>query len=324
MKSMHTQEDTIFMFKLVWSLFLVHTEQKHWNNEETFIRHENVFAKRTSTGDKRTNLRKVMDSKEGHGFLIRESPVPGRRVCSLNEAKIVKDYDVPELVVFLYEDHKQFVKDICIDRGDSTKGKCVLGECRLDQNTPCFSGFKSDSSNSSRSEFTPTCIKDVNVNTTYESSSEHPTKRKTSEALGEIFRDDEFSRSFSLKHWQMNSFSRTISSRKEYPHYAEYQQFPKATNLSTIPPIGNLQTLTSSGKSFDLQTDNDPDETSCDTSKSEMASHQSNDSSISSNSFTFPIISPEWKGSPVKMVKADRRLPRKRRWRKICFPCCKF
>ncbi|XP_015946817.2 uncharacterized protein LOC107471824 [Arachis duranensis] len=276
------------------------------------------------SSDKRTNLRKVMDSKEGHGFLIRESPVPGRRVCSLNEAKIVKDYDVPELVVFLYEDHKKFVKDICIDRGDSTKGKCVLGECRLDQNTPCFSGFRSDSSNSSRSEFTPTCIKDVNVNTTYESSSEHPTRKKTSEALGEIFRDDEFSRSFSLKHWQKNAFSRTISSRKEYPHYAEYQQFPKAKNLSTIPLIGNLQTLTSSGESFDLQTDNDPDETSRDTSKSEMASHQSNDSSISSNSFSFPIISPEWKGSPVKMVKADRRLPRKRRWRKICNPCCKF
>ncbi|MED6155884.1 hypothetical protein PIB30_009356 [Stylosanthes scabra] len=282
-------------------------------------------------------------NQEGHRFLIRELPVPVR-VCSINEAnKCVKDYDMPELVVFVCEDHDQFVKDICIDRGDSTKGRCVLSECGLDQNTPCFSDFimngskgdmgiivERDSCNSSGSEFAASSIvKDVNVIKTCDfrdenSIEQHPTKKKTSEALGEIFRNDEFSRSFSLKHWHKDSILRTISSRVEYPHYADYQQFPKATNLSTIPTIENLQTLTSSEKSFDLQTDNSPDETSCDTSKSDMASHQSNDSSRSSNSFSFPIIPPEWKGSPVKMVATDRGLPRRRRWRKICFPCCKF
>ncbi|MED6189795.1 hypothetical protein PIB30_099529 [Stylosanthes scabra] len=272
---------------------------------------------------KACNMR--LRNQEGHGFLIREFPVP-IRVCSMNEAKFVKDYDMPELVVFVCEDHDQFVKDICIDRGDdSTKDNCVLGECGLDQNTPCFSDFIM---NSSRSDMGSEFAADVNVIKTCEfrdgNSIEHPTKKKTSEALGEIFRNDEFSRSFSLKHWHKDSILRTISSRVEYPHYADYQQFPKATNFSTIPTMENLQTITSSEKSFDLQTDNHPYETSCEASKSDMASHQSNDSSRSSNSFSFPIIPPEWKGSPVKMVEADRGLSRKRRWRKICFPCCKF
>ncbi|MED6190992.1 hypothetical protein PIB30_111559, partial [Stylosanthes scabra] len=121
----------------------------------------------------------------------------------MNEAKFVKNYDMPVLVVFVCEDHDQYVKDICIDRGDSTKGKCVLGEYGLDKNTPCFSDFvmycskgdlgivvERDSCNSSGSAFAASSIiKDVNVIKTYDfrdgNSIEHPTKKKTSEALGE-------------------------------------------------------------------------------------------------------------------------------------------
>ena len=86
----------------------------------------------------------------------------------------------------------------------------------------------------------------------------------------------------------------------EFPHCAEYQPFPKSTRVSR-PQMGNSLSLRGSGKSFDLQTDY-PEETSCavgplcgptsDTvlaTKSDRASDQSNDSTSSTNSFSFPM-----------------------------------
>ena len=145
---------------------------------------------------------------EGNGFLIREFPAR-----PLNKGQYVMDYDMPELAVFLYEDH--FVKDICIDRGDSTKGKCHR-DCELDRNTPCLFDFnmkcnsnsnvgtmETASSNSSGSEFAHQhlCTKDVMKTYDFrnlmmegevepgsgdENSIDHPTKKRTSEALGEV------------------------------------------------------------------------------------------------------------------------------------------
>ncbi|MED6115543.1 hypothetical protein PIB30_091709 [Stylosanthes scabra] len=125
-----------------------------------------------------------LTNREGHGFLIREFPIPVPvpvRVCSMNEAKFVKNYDMPELVVFVCEDHDQFVKDICIKKGDSTKGN--KGDMRI--------VMERDSCNSSGSEFVASSIvKDVNVIKTYDfrdgNSIEHHTKKKTSKALGEV------------------------------------------------------------------------------------------------------------------------------------------
>ncbi|XP_061988269.1 uncharacterized protein LOC133706746 [Rosa rugosa] len=53
-------------------------------------------------------------------------------------------------------------------------------------------------------------------------------------------------------------------------------------------------------------------------------SFRSNSSTTSSRSFTFPILSSEWVGSPVRMVEADRtQLRRHRRWG-VRFLCCSF
>lgn len=47
-------------------------------------------------------------------------------------AKGSMDYELPELVVFLQESSYQFVKDICIDKGMHSHGKCEVENCELD------------------------------------------------------------------------------------------------------------------------------------------------------------------------------------------------
>lgn len=42
------------------------------------------------------------------------------------------DYELPELVVFLQESSYQFVKDVCIDKGMHSHGKCEVENCELD------------------------------------------------------------------------------------------------------------------------------------------------------------------------------------------------
>ncbi|KAK6276090.1 hypothetical protein POUND7_005799 [Theobroma cacao] len=51
---------------------------------------------------------------------------------------------------------------------------------------------------------------------------------------------------------------------------------------------------------------------------------RSTSSTASSNSFAFPILPSEWSGSPVRMVEADQRQPRKQQSWRTCFLCCKF
>lgn len=43
--------------------------------------------------------------------------------------------ELPELDVFFHESSYQFVKDICIDSGLSSQGKCLLKNCELDHNS---------------------------------------------------------------------------------------------------------------------------------------------------------------------------------------------
>lgn len=43
--------------------------------------------------------------------------------------------ELPELDVFFHESSYQFVKDICIDSGLSSQGKCLLENCELDHNS---------------------------------------------------------------------------------------------------------------------------------------------------------------------------------------------
>ncbi|TKY73272.1 hypothetical protein E2542_SST02024 [Spatholobus suberectus] len=274
----------------------------------------------------------------------------------------VMDYDVPELVVFIQEDHPQFVKDSCIDRGVSPKGKCLSEDCELDHSImSCL--FEPDmnsrrdsnlrtleamsiDSNGPAYASKPLSLKDAmefydcrslvmdgEVDSGYNISTDHPTKKTTPDTLKEALRKEaEFSGSF--KNWQINSFLDTIGSRVEFRSCADCVQV--TNSIMCIPEMGNSQNPTGSDK---IQ-ENYPQETcscavgplpggptsyacSCNTSSS--ASHHSNDSIGSTHSFSFPILPAEWSGSPVRMLEADRSQVRKDRWQKIriLFSCCK-
>lgn len=47
----------------------------------------------------------------------------------------IMEYELPELDVFFHESSYQFVKDICIDSGVSSQGKCLLETYELDHTT---------------------------------------------------------------------------------------------------------------------------------------------------------------------------------------------
>ncbi|XWS37240.1 hypothetical protein CRYUN_Cryun19dG0026400 [Craigia yunnanensis] len=51
---------------------------------------------------------------------------------------------------------------------------------------------------------------------------------------------------------------------------------------------------------------------------------RSTSSTASNHSFAFPVLPSEWNGSPVRMVEADQREPRKHQSWRTCFLCCKF
>lgn len=57
---------------------------------------------------------------------------------------------------------------------------------------------------------------------------------------------------------------------------------------------------------------------------SRSLSVQSDSSTTSTQSFTFPVLQSEWKSSPVKMAKADRRHFRKHKCWKTGLLCCRF
>ncbi|KAJ1377747.1 hypothetical protein SESBI_48572 [Sesbania bispinosa] len=272
----------------------------------------------------------------------------------------VMDYDMPELVVFIQEDHQQFVKDICIDKVVSPEGKCLSEDHESDHNIiPCdfdpnmksksdlnkgtkegvsikSTGSECATQHSSKDAMKMFDLKnmmkegEVEFDSGDKISIDNPTKKTTSETLREAFRKErEFSRSF--KNWQINSFLGTIGSRVEFPHCADCLQVTN-TNMSR-PEMSDSQSLTGSGK---RQVDN-PQETSSSaigpqsgpisytspTTISSCASHKSNDSISSTHSFAFPILPVEWSGSPVRMLEADKSQSRKHPWWKISFPCCK-
>lgn len=47
----------------------------------------------------------------------------------------IMEYELPELDVFFHESSYQFVKDICVDSGVSSQGKCLLETYELDHTT---------------------------------------------------------------------------------------------------------------------------------------------------------------------------------------------
>jgi len=124
----------------------------------------------------------------------------------------VMDYDVPELVVFIQEDNEKFVKDSCSGRGVSPEGKCLseghdIKSChfesdmmnrRRDSNLRTMEAF---SINSNRLEYAskPLSLKeamefydsralviDVEGDSGYKISTDHPKKKTTPETLREV------------------------------------------------------------------------------------------------------------------------------------------
>ncbi|KAL5098517.1 hypothetical protein RYX36_002844 [Vicia faba] len=257
------------------------------------------------------------------------------------------DYDTPELVVFIQEDrHQQYVKDICIDRRISPERKCDMNRSRTsDLNL----GIMETMSNNF---FRPNCasqhpsfkeaMKVHGFRNLMKSEMElalgdrltidhHLTKKTTSETLREAFkRERNLTRSFENR--QRNSILGTSGSRVEFPPHCRKCLQVNDRNVYR-PDISYLQSLTTiseqrkvdcseeiSNNALESQSGSTPCISHA--KNSSIASHQSNGSIGSANSFSFPILPVEWVGSPVKMMEADKSLSRKHGWGKIWLPCC--
>jgi len=120
----------------------------------------------------------------------------------------VMDYDVPELVVFIQEDNEQFVKDTCIGRGVSPEGKFLSENSALDHDI-MLCHFESDLNRRRDSNLRtmealeyaskPLSLKDamefydsrplvidVEEDSEYKISTDHPKKKTTPETLREV------------------------------------------------------------------------------------------------------------------------------------------
>ncbi|WJX67497.1 hypothetical protein P8452_51958 [Trifolium repens] len=291
-----------------------------------------------------------------NNFVIREVPIKklfNADHCTNNASgelsnfvkgkKYSIDYDMPELVVFIQEDHhqqQQYVKDICIDR--EVERKFDMNR-RSDLNLNL--GIMETMSNNSLSEcssqklsfkdamkvhgFRNLMKSEMELDLGDKISNDlHLTKKAAAETLREAFkRERNISRYF--ENLQRNSFLGTSGSKVEFPHYTDSVQLTD-TNMYR-PDISYLQRLTaSSGErqvDYPQQTSNTlsgPHSCIGHAKTFSIASHQSNDSIGSANSFAFPILPAEWNGSPVRMMEADKSQSRKHRWRKMLFPCCDY
>lgn len=112
----------------------------------------------------------------------------------------------------------------------------------------------------------------------------------------------------------------TINSEEEFQQQADFETEITSKPLDEISP-----SLTGPGQSFVDQHDQvDQGESLSFSTRVEQVpctgsnSLWSNSSSASSHSFAFPILPSEWNGSPVRMVKTDKKPTRKpKKWRKF-------
>lgn len=157
------------------------------NSKVDSMKHTHCFR---CKDQRRQDHKKVV--QDTHAFVAREVPIHGLfnvRQCANASGDLsgfskgknfsagmnVMDYDVPELVVFIQEDHDQFVKDICVDSGVSPKSKCLLEDCEFDHNIiPCF--FHRNMKSSSDSNLRTMEIMSTNSNGS-ELASQHPSIR---------------------------------------------------------------------------------------------------------------------------------------------------
>ncbi|XP_042964356.1 uncharacterized protein LOC122298602 isoform X1 [Carya illinoinensis] len=243
----------------------------------------------------------------------------------------IMDYELPELDVFFHESSFQFVKDICIDSGVSSQGKCLLETYELDHTTlSCILNSDVDTSSELTEETLDTASFGTNGSrhSTEQDCNKDVIKQYGCEGLtmkGEI--DIDAGQEISVQPHK-KIISKTLLLDREAPFKEAVSENLMAS--STTEAIDNshpIKTIFDSevedgslSNHFNSSTptiNNSDDSLLC-------VSKRSTSSTASSRSFAFPILPAEWNGSPVRMVRADRvQLRKHRRWR-LCFPCLRF
>ncbi|GMN61714.1 hypothetical protein TIFTF001_030810 [Ficus carica] len=297
-------------------------------------------------------------------------------------AKGLMDYELPELVVFLQESSYQFVKDICIDKGMHSHGKCEVENCELDHKLmSCILESDADSKRRESKAHTtvvtlPSVMKEskttdardhhkngskkngllnsqeegLDIDARDESSTDHSTKEivhesvvLVSEVHKEVLANSMVPQKVE-KHGDDNSQTRsTISALREaelesgknscdeLPHSPDtHQQGPETGNapISTEDEsTGHIhQHFGADSSSFASGhfSSHITAHHGVASPSFRSISHRSNSSTTSSRSFAFPVLAPEWHGSPERMATPDNRPLRKRKGKCARFLCCKL
>ncbi|XP_024024843.1 uncharacterized protein LOC21399709 [Morus notabilis] len=266
------------------------------------------------------------------------------------------DYELPELVVFLQESSYHFVKDVCIDKGMHSHGKCLVENCELDhkiisrilesgadskmieskvQTMVTLSSISKESrttdehghsKNGSKKKESSNSVKDVSeFDAGDESSTDHP--------VGEVQKAVSASSLESRKNSCDSDMSMaTTSGREEHSHNPDnHQQGSETRNVAPISTenespshihqhFGAESSHFSSGH-FSAHIAHH----GAASPSFRSVSHLSNSSTTSSMSFAFPILASEWHGSPERMATPEKKeLRSKRRGKFARFLCCKF
>ncbi|XP_008374669.1 uncharacterized protein LOC126627018 isoform X1 [Malus sylvestris] len=262
--------------------------------------------------------------------------------------KAAMDYDLPELVAFLQgSSNYQLFKDICIDKEVRCKDKCSVENCEFyHSSTACMLDSDPDSesesiresldSESSTSTDENDCKKD-------DLSNDHSIKKIISEKVflvgqgpsNAVLAANSMGLSITMGDNRRTSNASVKGDLENTSGSAEFHA-PEMENM--------LRHDSSEDGMSDGLAESSQRHQHCSRGSSSSAyelpsgsfsysgripgfgsiSFRSSSSTTSSRSFSFPILSSEWNGSPARMGSADhRQLHRHRHWG-MRFLCCKF
>ncbi|KAK1564491.1 hypothetical protein Q3G72_004483 [Acer saccharum] len=272
-----------------------------------------------------------------------------------SEKSVMMDSETPELVAFyqLYNYH-EFVKDIFMDTEvvPSLMKRCLVEKCELDhKNISCMLNSDVDYINSESNSATLETVSSISNDSCKDVIKRCGSEKLVmeheadSDAIGDILNNCSIEkipgREADLSNYTVsvtsateviNDNSYTIDHQmEEWQQNADFKQFLETLSTSKKPDQDSmLGSLIINSTTVDQ---NDKGESADSfsassllyrTTYSESISLRSNSSTASSRSFAFPILPSEWNGSPVRMVKPDRRQMIKHRNRRISFLCCQF
>ncbi|KAK2663439.1 hypothetical protein Ddye_002013 [Dipteronia dyeriana] len=268
------------------------------------------------------------------------------------------DSETPELVAFYQQNNYEFVKDIFMDPEvvPSLMKRCLVDNCELDHNNiSCMLNSVVDINSDSTSETLESVSNDSCKDVIKKCGSVNLVMEHDSDAKGYILHNCSIEkivpkthlvgevpgREADLSNYMVSVSSATevindnssTSEMEEWQQNADFKQFLETESTSKKPQdstFGSLIINSSTESIVDQNVNGESADSfsagslSCHTPYSESISLRSNSSSASSRSFAFPILPPEWNGSPVRMVKPDRRQMIKHRNRRMSFLCCQF